>query len=291
MKIHVQSSPLRYPGGKQVLSNAIARIIEANGLEGCVYAEPYAGGAGAALTLLYSEHASKLWINDADPCIFSFWRSVLNRTEEFLRLVRDTPLTIAQWRRQRERYRAHNQESQLRVGFATFYLNRTNRSGIISDGGVIGGLEQKGRWKMDARFNRSELIRRLSRVALYRDRITVTNMDALDFMRDRLEPLAQEVPGRVFAYLDPPYWSKGSDLYLNYYTRADHEALASYLRNRKSFLWILTYDRSRSIVDLYRWARQFGFRLPYSAHRRRDGRELLVVARELNLPNSWRVNI
>jgi DNA adenine methylase len=291
VKIRVQSSPLRYPGGKQVLARVLASFIETNGLDGCVYSEPYAGGGGAALSLLYSEHVSKILLNDADPCVFAFWRSVLKNTDEFVRLVRDTPLTIAEWTRQRQIYRSRETESQLRLGFATFYLNRTNRSGIIKDAGVIGGLKQGGLWKLDARFNRSELIRRLERVALYKARIAVTGMDALHFMQTRVEPIGRTNPNGMFVYLDPPYYNKGSELYLNYYSPKDHEALASYLRARRPFEWILTYDRSRPIISLYSWTRRFCFKLPYSAHRKRDGHEVLIVAKGLRTPTRWRKNL
>lgn len=291
MKIRVPSSPLRYPGGKQVLTRVLASFIELNSLDGCVYAEPYAGGAGAALSLLYSEHVSRILLNDADPSVFAFWRSLLGDTDGFLRLVRDTPLTVDEWTRQRQIYRSRATESQLRLGFSTFYLNRTNRSGIIKDAGVIGGLSQSGNWKLDARFNRSELINRLKRVALYKSRIVITKMDALRFMQTRVQSAGSASPPGAFVYLDPPYYNKGSDLYLSYYTPKDHEALASYLRSPKSFQWILTYDRSRPIVKLYSWARQFCFRLPYSAHSRRSGHEMLIVAKGLKVPDGWRRNI
>ena len=291
MKIRTPTSPLRYPGGKQILARVTASFIEANGLDGCVYAEPYAGGAGAALSLLYSEHVSKVLLNDADPCVYAFWRSVLTRTDDLLRLVRDTPLTITEWRRQREIYRSRSTESQLRLGFAAFYLNRTNRSGIIKNGGVIGGLTQRGEWKLDARFNRSDLVRRLARVALYKARISVTKMDALRFMRTRVEPIASADPRGVLVYLDPPYYNKGSELYLNYYSPEDHRALASYLRGPRPFRWILTYDRSRPIISLYSWANQFCFKLPYSANRRRDGHEVLIAPKELRIHSTWRRGI
>lgn len=288
MKIRTPTSPLRYPGGKQILDRVIASFIEANALDGCVYAEPYAGGAGAALSLLYSEHVSKVLLNDADPCVFAFWRSVLKSTDQFLRLVRDTPVTITEWKRQRDIYRARRNHSHLQLGFATFYLNRTNRSGIIKDGGAIGGLDQRGEWKIDARFNKQELIRRLSRVALYNSRISVTKMDALRFMQTRVEPIGSASPRGAFVYLDPPYYNKGSELYLNYYSPQDHRTLASYLHRRPQFEWVLTYDRSRPIISLYSWANRFRFKLPYSAHKRRDGHEVLIAAKTLRVPDRWR---
>ena len=58
----VAHSPLRYPGGKQILARVLAHLIQINGREGGIYAEPYAGGAGAALSLLFGEHVERLML-------------------------------------------------------------------------------------------------------------------------------------------------------------------------------------------------------------------------------------
>src|SRR4029079_1838113 len=172
----VATSPLRYPGGKQVLSNVLAYIIRLNRLQEGTYVEPFAGGAGAALSLLYGEHVQRVMINDADPAIAAFWRAALVQSPGFLKLLKTTPLTVREWERQREIYFHPYRYSSLRVGFATFYLNRCNRSGIIASGGPIGGPKQKGEWRIDARFNREELRQRIQRVAQYRDRIELFNL-------------------------------------------------------------------------------------------------------------------
>jgi DNA adenine methylase len=161
-------SPLRYPGGKQILGSVLARIITENRLEGSIYAELYAGGAGAALSLLYWEYVSKLYLNDADPCIYAVWRSILDHTDEFCKRIRDVALTTDEWKKQKAIYTNYAENSILDIGFATFYLNRTNRSGIIKNGGPIGGYDQSGPWKIDARFSRPGLIERVERIALYR---------------------------------------------------------------------------------------------------------------------------
>lgn len=287
MLVHVQSSPLRYPGGKQAIQGLLASVIEANGLEGSVYAEPYAGGGGAALSLLFSEHVQQIRLNDADSCIAAFWESILSNTEDFLRLLRDTPISIAEWKKQQLIYSQSSRFSRLRVGFATFYLNRTNRSGIIKNGGPIGGVKQLGQWKIDARFNRTELVRRISRIALYKERIKITRLDAIRFMADSLEPAAASGQ-KLFVYLDPPYYAKGNELYLNYYSPADHQQLAQYILAQRSFKWLLTYDHTPEISSLYSGIRQFSFNLSYSAHTRKKGRELLILGPDLNLPDGWR---
>lgn len=282
------SSPLRYPGGKQILGAVLAHLIHLNGARGGTYVEPYCGGAGAALNLLFGEHVDRIIINDADPRIYAFWRAVLERTSEFVDLVAHTPLSVADWRRQRAVYHARR-VSFLRRGFATFYLNRCNRSGIIASGGPIGGLRQRGTWKISARFNRADLIQRIERVASYRERIEVTNLDALEFLATVASGISRAA--RPFAYLDPPYFTKGQDLYMNHYQARDHADVARFVRDELDLPWVLSYDDVPDIRRLYRGLRTVPLALDYSARERRRGWEMLVLKPRLVFPASWRGGI
>lgn len=282
-------SPLRYPGGKQILAGILGHLIRTNGREGGIYAEPYAGGAGAALTLLFGEHVRRLLLNDADPSIYAFWYSVLNCTDDFLKTLEGVPLTVDEWHRQREIYLRPSMHSRMELGFATFYLNRCNRSGIIGNAGIIGGQEQGGKWKLDARFNKAELARRVKRIALYRRRISLFNLDAVDFLQSHI---ASPVVARdVFVYLDPPYYSKGSQLYLNFYEPDDHRDLATYIAGQRSFLWVISYDDVRDIRSLYSDFRQIRFGLGYSASARRAGREILIISDKMKFPERWKSRV
>lgn len=283
------ASPLRYPGGKQILARVLGHLVQINGREDGVYAEAYAGGAGAALNLLFAERVGRIMLNDADPSIYAFWDAVLNQTDAFLRLLADTPVSVSEWHRQRNIYLHQSRYSRLSVGFATFYLNRCNRSGIIGNGGLIGGIQQLGEWKLDARFNRAELARRISRVALYRDRIDLFNMDAIDFLKDQVSK--PDVASSAFVYLDPPYFAKGSQLYLNFYSRQDHCNLARYLKRKAKFLWVMSYDNMPDIRALYCNFRQVAFSLRYSARAWRLGKELLIFKKTLSFPVRWKSSI
>ena len=99
-------------------------------------------------------------INDADQAIHALWWSLVKRPREFLRMLAKTDVSMAEWRRQRVTYMSSGRIARLRRGFAAFFLNRCNRSGIIMNGGPIGGVRQDGRWKLGARFNRSGLMQR-----------------------------------------------------------------------------------------------------------------------------------
>jgi DNA adenine methylase len=276
----ISCSPLRYPGGKQVIAPVLARVIKLNSLEGRSYAEPYAGGAGAALSLLFSGYVRSLRLNDADPAIAAMWKSIIEKTEDFVRRINSVPLNIAEWRKQRGIYLEANSDSEQDLGFATFYLNRVNRSGVIKNAGPIGGVLQNGTWKIDARFNRLELSKRVRRVASYKKNITVSNLDALAF----LDSIKSD---QIFVYLDPPYFEKGKELYLNHYKINDHLALSEFLRKQHPFKWVMSYDDTPEIRKFYSGFRKTRFSLAYSLRDCRLGSELLISSKEVLLPSGW----
>ncbi len=275
-------SPLRYPGGKAKLASFIVQVMKYNGLHEPHYMEPFAGGAGAALRLLLEEYVETITINDADPRIRCFWQSVTIRNSAFLEMLEKVEVTMEEWHRQREIYDKCDLRKILKVGFATFFLNRTTRSGIIHNGGPIGGYNQSGNYKIDARFNRAQLSRRIQRIGIYSDRINVSGEDGLSLLRriNRNHTTTQH----TFVYLDPPYYAKGAELYLNRFTPGQHEQLAAYLSSPKNFPWIMTYDNVDAIRRLYSKFPQVCFSLSYSAYERREGQELLIHPKSVVVP-------
>jgi DNA adenine methylase len=265
------------------MAGLLAGIRRLNYLGHRAVAEPFAGGAGASLTLLYLEETPRIFINDADPAIHDFWWMLVNRPKPFLDRIAETPLNIAEWRKQREIFRRKRQVSTVSRGFAAFYLNRCNRSGIILDGGPIGGVDQTGRWKLDARFNRAELRRRCEKVAEYRERIRVSCADGIAFI-ERLDPES------TFFFIDPPYFEKGSLLYLNALDANYHAALAARLEAMSNSAWVLTYDDCPQIRRIYgHWASIRPFSLRYSAAKRRLGQEVLITPKWMRLP-TWQAS-
>ena len=272
------SSPLRYPGGKAALAGLIRSVRRLNGLGHRTIAEPFGGGAGASLSLLALEEVSEIYINDADPAIYDLWWAITQRPQKFADLIERTPLTMREWRRQRGIYRSTRTTSRLRRGFAAFYLNRCNRSGIIVNGGPIGGIEQKGKWKLDARFNRVDLRERCRKIAQFGSRIAVSCEDGLEFI-DRLDS------ARTFFFIDPPYFEKGPTLYLNTLKASYHKSLANRLMDMRDASWVLTYDDCPQVRSLYKgWAAIRPFSLRYAAAERRGGRELLITPKGMYLP-------
>lgn len=280
-------SPLRYPGGKASLAAFLEDVIDLNDLRGCRYYEPYAGGAGAALTLLEKDVVEQIHINDADQRVFNFWNAVLNETERFADQVLSVPLDIDEWQRQRAICSNPRSFDSFKVGFSAFYMNRCNRSGVISGAGPIGGLQQTGKWKLDARFSREALAQRILQVGERRNRIQLSCLDAIDFLKSNLPP--GKGRRRTFVYLDPPYVNNGQRLYLNAYRPEDHAGIARYVSSQKILPWLTSYDDSQLIKDLYQAHHIFKLPIRYSLQEKKSAAELIITPRHLILPRSVRV--
>ena len=275
-------SPLRYPGGKAALADFLEQTINLNGLSGCSYFEPFAGGAGAAMRLLSDGVVSEVHLNDYDPRIVAFWNAALDESERFAEKILAVPVTIEEWRRQSEICSRPQVNDTFDVGFATFFLNRCNRSGVIVGAGPIGGYEQSGEWKLDARFYREQLAKRIRTLDGLRDGVHVTGMEAKEF-------LVQQLPQghkrkNVFVYLDPPYYEKGSRLYLNSYEDKDHRALSSYLLRQKLLKWVVSYDDADFIKALYAACKVSDNLIQYSLQNKRRAQELLIAPQHVELP-------
>jgi DNA adenine methylase len=271
-------SPLRYPGGKTSIWSLISRIISDNKLSRGHYCEPYAGGCGLALKLLFDGFVHELHLNDVDRSIYCFWDAVLNHTDELVDRILTTEVTMDEWHKQRAVQANKNEANDFDLAFSSFFLNRTNRSGVILKAGVIGGLAQDGDYKLDCRFNKAGLIERIRRIEKYRHRIHIYNRDAIDFINQTNETL----PENSIYCIDPPYFVKGSTLYTNFYEPKDHKLVADTL-NALERPWLLTYDNSPSIQTLYSERRQHRFNLNYSAANKRIGTELLIVSDDIVL--------
>jgi DNA adenine methylase len=275
-KISGFSSPLRYPGGKTRLANKLLEAIEKNfeEKEKVVLVEPYAGGAGASLALLFAEKVEKIVINDLDRAIFTFWKIAVSDTDYLINKIRRTEVSIKEWKKQKAIYISTKNERKL--AFATLFLNRTNRSGIMN-GGPIGGTEQSGVWKVNARFTKKTIIDRLEKIKEFRNKIEVCNLDGIELLR-KLEERKNKK--QYFIFLDPPYFQKGQSLYLNHYNNKDHENLSEFLEKSSFKKWIMTYDDVPYIKNLYATMRTKGFAIQHNAYESKVGREVMIFPKE-----------
>lgn len=278
-------SPLRYPGGKAKLAQFMEFIINQRGHNGGTYIEPFAGGAGIAIELLLRGVVSKIVINDYNKGIWSFWKAVLTETDRFIEKIRTVPLTMDEWEKQRDICLNHHNKYSFELGFATFYMNRTNRSGIIK-GGVIGGLEQTGKWKIDARFNRENLIARIECIAARKKDIWLYNKDINSFI-EHYVPLHAD---NAMIYFDPPYFKKGKQLYMNFFELEDHKRMEHAIRESIACDWIITYDDAPEIREIYASYPMMLYDLNYSVSKKCKTSELMVFKHSIPIPSDELLN-
>lgn len=269
-------TPVRYPGGKTKLYPEIRAIIETNGLLGHPYAELFAGGAGLAIKLLLKGDVSSIVINDYDRAVYCMWDAIVNHSEELCEFINSAVLDIETWKKMRDMYQSHKGVDDLELGKAAFYLNRTNVSGILS-GGVIGGLEQAGNYKMDVRFNRETLKKKVMDIAARRSDIEVTRIDAEEFIDSRMSD------SELFAYLDPPYVQKGPGLYRSSFDEEKHRSLAKKVGSAKS-RWVVTYDADKLIDVIYGDYERSDLEIGYTANMKTIGKEKIILGPGLVWP-------
>jgi len=271
-------SPLRYPGGKGKVLTFMKELIKVNNLNGIEYIEPYVGGAAVALGLLLEGYVSKIYINDSDEAIFAFWKSILNQTEAFIRKIYETPVTVDEWKKQKNIYTNIQDFTTLEIGFAAFFLNRCNRSGIIK-GGIIGGYGQEGNWKIDARFNKNALVQRIEKIAKFKNKIKLYNQDTYKLLSKHKFDFKNSI-----LYLDPPYYEKGYQLYKNHYKAKDHKKIADLVKGIDGY-WVVSYDNVPQIMDLFDTVENRDFNISYSAGKNRTGKEVMFFSDNLSIPD------
>jgi DNA adenine methylase len=271
------TTPLRYPGGKSAISGFLAEIINKSNEPIDTYIEPYAGGAGAAISLLLNKQVNHIVINDLDPAVYCFWNTLTNNPDCFIEKIWETDVTIEEWIKQREIYRKHDMRKKFKLGFAFFFLNRCNRSGIVK-GGVIGGIKQAGNYKLNARYKKETLIAKITAIKEYSDCIEVFNNDGLQIFKK------YKRNSNALIYLDPPYVEQGKSLYLNAFKTSDHENLAKCVSKNNTSNWIVTYDMAKLITSekCYAHNHSYTYSLSYSAQNKRRENEYLICSDKLN---------
>jgi DNA adenine methylase len=276
-------SPLRYPGGKTKLKNYLADLLDINNICG-TYIEPFAGGAGAALSLLFNECVDEIVINDIDRSIFALWYSILYQPEILCEKILYTPISLDQWHKQKKIQEKKLTCNLLDLGFSTLFLNRTNRSGVIS-AGVIGGYEQSGEYKLDCRFNKEDLINKIFQISDKSEQIHLYNLDCIGFF-DQIENRFDY--NNSLVYLDPPYYNKGKKLYTNFYKHDDHANLANYITNNLNYSWITSYDDTPEIREIYNEydLRINNYSINHSAGKMHKGNEIMIYSNDIIIPET-----
>lgn len=274
-----QLSPLRYPGGKGKVADFVQKVVEQNDIMDGYYVEPYAGGGAVALELLMRGIVQRVALNDLSIHIHSFWRAVLEEPENLCRLVRDTAINVETWDCQKAIVKDACEEDFLSTGFATLYLNRTNRSGILN-AGLIGGRAQNGNWLIDARYNVSVLVKKLEFIAQHSSQIDLTRMDAVKFIKNGSKVWGE----KTLVYLDPPYFHKGRDLYYHFYTPSDHLSVFKSLASLKKQKWLVSYDDCAEIREIYFDLPTLSYQLGHTARTYKVGGEVMFFKPDMLIP-------
>lgn len=275
------SSPLRYPGGKGKLTEFVSHIIAINNIKNSIYCEPFCGGSGVAINLLLDKKVDKIILNDFDTAIYSFWYAVLNDTQKMIDKISKTDITTQERLKQKEIYMFGQTQKgySFDLGFATLFLNRTNVSGVIK-GGVMGGESQKGKYKIDCRFNKEDIIRRINIIAEYKENIMLHNYEAKDFIFNILQNFSKD---NLFIFFDPPYYKQGKNLYTNFFDHKDHEILGMAIKKLDEYFWILTYDNNPEILKIYKEYNPRKYKLQYSAKNKIKETELFFSSNKAKI--------
>lgn len=278
------TSPLRYPGGKSKLTEFVAHTIEINNIKNPIYCEPFCGGAGVAMNLLLSSRVDKIVLNDYDVAIYSFWKAVVDDTSKLIKKILNTEITMVEREKQKEIYKLKKdiRNYDIDLAFATLFLNRTSVSGIIK-GGVIGGQKQSGQYKIDARFNKENIIEKITTIAKYSSKIELFNLEANKFIKDFLMRMDKS---QTFIFFDPPYYKQGKNLYTNFFIHDDHKKLFESIKLLDDFHWIMTYDNEDEIYQIYKDYSPKKYSLRYSAKNKIKAFELFFKSHK-TLVNSF----
>jgi len=270
------ASPFRYPGGKGFLTSYLDdQIRQRFGHKKPSYAEPFCGGAGSALNLLVDGSVSHLHLNDADYRIFSAWKAMLDETDRFLENLRVVKPDLTTWEESLQKlHEKPTSQYSFDVGFATFFINRTSRSGVVLGSGPIGGYNQEGNWKIDARFNKAGLSERIRRIGNLSDSISLSCLDGLEFCR-QLEK--EKCLDTTFLFVDPPYVHAGGRLYHDGMNLAKHDALAEWLLSGIAPHCLLTYDDHRVVRENFTTMQEHRIQVRYSLGKRRLEKELMYM--------------
>lgn len=284
-------SPLRYPGGKAKITQFIANVLDTNKITG-TYIEPFAGGAGVALNLLYAGKVNSIIINDLDDGVYSFWKTATNEPGYLTNKIKKVPFSYGEsnnpevlssyWKVIKKRYETNRYRDTRLKAFDFLMLNRMNVSGIIN-AGPIGGITQENSYDISARFNKQTLIERLELLYAYSDKIRVTNFEASHFL-DLLSQGYFNTTSNSLVYLDPPYFNQGKKLYDCFAPYIVHSLIADKLL-KAHWKWLITYDTAPQISKLYpqKQVQKFRYNIRYSANKKGIYQEYLFACHDLNI--------
>jgi len=228
------NSPFRYAGGKFYARNLILEYITPHSH----YIEPFAGGA----SIFFAKPKVKNnWLNDMDKDLINTYLIIRDKPEELIKSLDGEEAS-------KERHSFYKKQfvpsNELEVALRWFYLNRTSYSGIMKQQNCYWGYGEKYSMRPE---NWPRHIRRTS------EKLQNTNITCLDF-----EKVIENSPDGSFLFIDPPYFNADQDkFYTHCFSKNDHYRLCEIIKkNTNRFKFLLTYDNSPEIRELYEWAKE-----------------------------------
>lgn len=274
-------SPLRYAGSKRKIFNYLERILAHNNLVPKVLVEPFVGGGSIFLNFLSRHDNSKAIIADKDELVFSFWKVLFANPDYLVNFIKKTKVNLKTFDHYRYVASHPTKFNRKKLAKACLFLNRTSFSGILNNSaGPIGGRAQKSPYKIDCRFGRENLIKKIKEISVFKDRVVVLPHSWEEVLKYTTDEHRKE---KLLFYFDPPFYKKADQLYRYYFDENAHTKLRDKLMKLKHS-WILSYDRAREIQNLYSEFARINVSMPYSINSPAKRLEKEFIITPLKLP-------
>lgn len=226
------NSPFRYAGGKFYARKLILEHIPHH----TSYVEPFVGGG----SIFFAKPKVEFnWLNDADPDLINTFLVIQNKPQELIDSLKNEEAL-------KERHSWYKNEfkptNDLEKATRWYYLNRTSYSGIMNPKNCYWGYGDKYSMRPE-NWPRSIL-----KTSKKLPGVKFTNLD--------FETVIDEAPDGSFLFVDPPYFNADQDKFYTFsFKKEDHYRLSDCLkRNSERLNFLLTYDNSPEIRELYSWA-------------------------------------
>ena len=248
-------SPLRYPGGKSRAIELISSLIPSYK----EFREPFVGGGSVYVHQQQLYPNSYFWINDIYKPLYHFWFQSKNNLDLLIEKVLELKNQYPNGK-DLFYYLKKNEESfnDLEKAASFFIFNRITFSGTSDSGGYS-----------EASFNGRFTDSSIERVKLLSSIIQKTEITNFDY-----QEVVEKDGENVFIFLDPPYFSATkSSLYGkngNLHKGFDHYRFVEVMKNCKHN-WLITYDDSIFIRDLFSFANIFSWDLKYGMRNVKSG--------------------
>ena len=225
------NSPFRYAGGKFYARKLIIEHIP----EHAYYIEPFAGGASVFFA---KNKVGGNWLNDIDKDLVNCLTIIRDYPDQLIKKLEGEQATKERHVYYKNEYKP---KTKLERAARWFYLNRTSYSGIMNAQNCYWGYGEKYSMRPE------NWPRNILRTSAKLQGVKLTSLD--------FEDVIEQSPNGSFMFIDPPYFNADQDkFYVHSFKKEDHFRLSQTLqKHRNRFKFLLTYDNSPKVRELYNW--------------------------------------